>query len=121
MTKNNLQLVVALVLIALLLALVNPFHVWAMPSMFLVGFLSIIAVLFCVFVGFILSESASDEREESQRNLSGRAGFLSGASILTLALLYQGLTHMVDPWIPGALAFMIAAKVSARLYAERYR
>ncbi len=121
MTKNNVQLLIAVVLIALLIALINPLHVLAMPSMFLVGTLSIIAVLFCIFVAFILSEEAKDEREESHRTLSGRAGFLSGASVLTLALLYQGLTNMIDPWIPAALALMIAAKVLARWYAEQYR
>ena len=111
----------AAVLIALLIALINPLQMIAMPGMVQIGVLSLVVVLFLIWASFFLSEHAEDEREELHRTLSGRFGFLAGAGVLTLALIVQGLAHDIDPWIPSALALMIAAKVLARFVAERYR
>jgi hypothetical protein len=41
---------------------------------------------------------------------------------LTAGLLAQGFfEHHVDPWLAGALAVMVIAKVAARLYDEAFR
>ncbi len=124
MNKDTLLLLlerlVAIVLIIMLILLANPFMFW-MPSMMLLAALTVIAVLFCVWAGFVLTERASDEREEAHRSLASRAGFFAGAALLTIALLIQGLAHHIDPWIPAALALMVAAKVLTRIYASRFK
>lgn len=110
----------AIVLIVMLVLLVNPFPLW-MPAMSLVVSLAVVAALFCVWAGFVLHEKATDEREDIHRSVAARIAFMSGAAVLTLALLFQGLMGHIDPWIPSALAVMIATKVLARIYTDHYR
>ena len=117
---KTLERIVALVLIILLVLIGNPFMFW-MPSMMLISVLVVIAVLVFVWAGFILQETAHDEREEWHRTHAGRAAYLSAAVVLTIALLYQGITHTIDFWIPLTLAVMIIAKLGARFYADLYR
>ena len=92
-----------------------------MPSMLLMTMLVIIAALVFAWAAFIFSENASDEREEWHRTHAGRAAYLSAAVILTVALVYQGITHTIDFWIPITLAVMVIAKLFTRFYADKYR
>ena len=106
------------VLALVLFTLVDPFMYW-MPSVVQMAALTVAAALLAVFAGFVMREKAGDERETVLRMHAGRAAFLSGVAVLTIALLVQGFTHTIDPWVPLALAIMIGAKLVARLYAER--
>jgi len=77
------------------------------------------AALLAVFAGAVIAEKGGDEREVQHRMHAGRAAFLSGIALLTLALLYQGFTHAIDPWVPLTLFVMVLAKLSARWYSDR--
>lgn len=79
------------------------------------------AVLACVWAGFVMYEETNDEREILHKMHAGRIAYLSGIAILTLALIFQGLAHNIDPWISTALAVMVISKLIARLYSEHYR
>lgn len=121
--NNSVQLlerVVAIILIVLLVLIGNPFMFW-MPSMVLITVLVIITALVFVWTGFVLTEKAHDEREVAHRTHAGRAAYLGAAAMLTIALVYQGLTHTIDIWIPATLAVMILAKLFTRFYSEKYR
>jgi hypothetical protein len=115
-----LERIVAIVLIILLVLIGNPFMFW-MPSMMLTVALVVITSLIFVWAGFILTEKARDEREESHRTHAGRAAYLGAAAMLTVALVYQGLTDAIDIWIPATLAVMIVAKLFTRLFSDTYR
>jgi hypothetical protein len=112
-----LEIILAVILIALLFYIGNPFTLW-MPSMVLISGLVVVAALMFVWGGVIVSENAEDEREESNRSMAGRAAYLSAAAVLTIALVFQGFTHTIDFWIPLTLAVMIIAKIIARWYVE---
>lgn len=114
----KLEYLVAFVLVALLVLLGNPFMFW-MPSMLATAVLLSTAVLALIYAGFVLKETSRDEREMLHRMFAGRAAYLTGISVLTLALLYEGLTRGIDPWIPATLACMVIAKVVAHAFAER--
>ncbi len=118
--KPLLERLIAIILIILLVLIGNPFTFW-MPSMMLVTVLVVIAALVFAWAGFILTETASDEREEWHRTHAGRAAYLSAAAVLTIALIYQGFTHKIDFWIPLTLAVMVVSKLFARFYADTYR
>jgi hypothetical protein len=115
-----LERIVAVVLIILLVLIGNPFMLW-MPSMIVVSVLVVITALIFVWAGFILTEKAHDEREELHRTHAGRSAYLSAAAVLTVALVYQGLTETIDFWIPLTLAVMILAKLFTRLFVDTYR
>ena len=119
MKNNILSIVVALVLCGLLLMLTDPLMLW-MPPMVVMFVILAIAVVMSFWVGFVLKEKARDERELVLRMNAGRIAYLSGVTVLTVALIVQVLTvHQTDPWIAIALAVMVITKILARLYAEK--
>ena len=117
--KSNvlIQLAILVLLAIVLFTLVDPFMYW-MPSMVQTSALTIAAALLIALAGFVIAEKGGDEREVQHRMHAGRAAFLSGIAVLTLALLYQGFTHAIDLWVPLALFAMVFAKVIARWYSE---
>jgi len=108
---------VALVLVALLVLLTDPFMYW-MPAPAQMLVLLGATVLAAFWAGFVMQERASDEREAVHTMYAGRVAYLSGIATLTLALIVQGLNHALDPWIPLALGVMVVSKLAARLYVE---
>lgn len=120
MRNTTLQLVSASALVVIGFFLVNPLHVW-MPSMAHELMLMGAAVVFGVLTIFIFSEGRGDERDEAHRALAGRAAFLSGGTVLLIAIIAEGLHGTPDPWLVYALLAMVAAKVGARIYADSYR
>lgn len=78
-----------------------------------------VTVLLLVWAGLVVSESAHDEREIVIASRSGRVAYMAGLLVLVVALVVQGWLHMIDPWVPIALAVMVSAKLLARLYLDR--
>ncbi len=119
--QNKLSFIgTAVVLLILLVLLTDPFMLW-MPMGAQLAVLLGAAVFACVWAGFVLYERANDEREALHTMHAGRTAYLSGIAVLTLALVFQGLAHAIDPWISAALAVMVISKLAARLYSEQYR
>jgi hypothetical protein len=117
--KNNLiDILLATLLVILLVLLTDPFMLF-MPSMMAMTVLFIVVVFLGVWIGFVVKEKASDEREALHRMHSGRIAYLSGLTLLTIALIVQGFAHHVDPWVAGALGVMVVSKLIARLYFEQ--
>lgn len=115
--NTYLPFAIIILLSLVLFTLVDPFMYW-MPSITQMIALTIAAALLILFAAFVVRERAGDERDTQLRMHAGRAAFLMGIAILTIALVHQGFAHAIDPWIPFALSGMIAAKLAARLYAE---
>lgn len=116
--NTSLPYVILLVLAVLLFTLVDPFMYW-MPGVTQMIALTLAAGLLALFVGVVLREGSGDEREMQHRMYAGRAGYLSGIAVLTLALVLQGLTHSIDFWVPLTLVVMVVAKLAARHYSDR--
>ncbi len=117
--KNYIQIITAGIIVVLLLALADLLPFW-MPNMAQMFALTIASVLLLVWAGFVMYEKGGDERELVHRMNAGRVAYLSGLGVLTLALIVQGLSHAIDPWILGALGAMVVTKLIARTYAEKY-
>lgn len=118
--KNNFnkEISVSVVLVALLLFILDPFDM-VMPSMAQMTALVLAVAAFGIFASFILRESAGDEREGAHRMFAGRVAFLSGASVLILGIVVQGVFDKIDTWLVAALVVMVLGKVAARLYSEK--
>lgn len=117
---NTVHIALALILVVLLFALTDPFMYW-MPEAGAMLALVIAAALALVFAGFVMQENGGDERDVAHRSFAGRVAYLLGLGALTIALLVQGFSHALDPWIPLTLGLMIVSKIAARVYADRYR
>jgi hypothetical protein len=116
--KNNLiQIGIPILTVVSLLLLTDPF-MYLMPPMGVMIALVSATVLLVVWSGFVMFESAVDEREALHRMYAGRAAYLAGIAILTAALLFQGLTDSIDPWLAASLGVMVLVKMGARLFYE---
>jgi putative flippase GtrA len=120
MANKLFHITTAIILVVLLVLLSDPFMLW-MPEQAQMAALLGAAILACLWAGFVMYENAADEREVLHKMHAGRIAYLSGIAILTLALIFQGLAHEIDPWVSAALAAMVISKLVARLYLERYR
>lgn len=116
--SNTLSFLIVGLMAILLFTLTDPFMYW-MPDATQMIALTIATALVCIWAGFVIREGSGDEREVLHRMYAGRAAYLSGIAILTIALFIQGLQHAIDPWIPVTLGVMVLAKLFARLYTER--
>lgn len=116
--KNNLfHILTAVALVVLLFLQTDPLMYW-MPSMAVMPALLVATLLACVWAGFVMNETATDEREAMHRMNAGRIAYLAGIAVLTVALFWQGMHHASDPWIAIALATMVIVKLGARLFYE---
>jgi hypothetical protein len=119
--KNNIvHICLALVFLALLVLLSDPFMLW-MPAEAQMAVLLGATVLACVWVGFVMFEKTDDEREAIHRMHAGRIAYLSGVAVLTVGLLFQGLAHSIDPWLTLALGAMVSMKLVSRIYSQHYQ
>ncbi len=88
MKNNTIQTITAVVFVALLCLLSDPFMLFMPPMAGMVLLLCAVIAL-CVWSGLVLNEQANDEREVMHRMLAGRVAYLSALAILTVALLVQ--------------------------------
>ena len=114
MLKENIT---ACILVALVIGLANPFHLW-MPSMAHFVMLAGAFAAFAAYAVFILREKALDERDDAHRMIAGRSAFLAGAGVLLLGIFVQSGHHEIDLWLVYSLAAMIFAKFTARWYSD---
>jgi len=76
-------------------------------------------IILVIFVSIVLvKDKSADEREEHHHYVANQAAFIAGITVLTSAIVYQAITHMVDPWIILALIVMILTKLFVRKYKE---
>lgn len=120
MANKLFHILTAIIFVGLLVLLSDPFMLWMPPQAQMLALLAV-AVLACVWAGFVMYERAHDEREVVHKMHAGRVAYLSGVAVLTLALVVQGLAHAIDPWVSAALAVMVVSKLVSRLYTEYYQ
>ena len=117
--KNKLfQSSLVLTLVVLLVLLCDPFMLWMPP---VTGMLVLLVATLgvCVWAGFVMMEKVVDERDVVHRMHASRISYLLGLAVLTLALLFQGFAHKIDPWVVLAIGVMVVTKFISRLYFEK--
>jgi hypothetical protein len=106
-------------IIGFFLLVLGDFVPFWMPMMGEMVALTVVTVLLLIWAGLVVAEVAADEREVHVTMLSGRLAYVAGLLTLATALVVQGLSHTIDPWIPVTLAVMVGAKLLGRLYFDR--
>jgi hypothetical protein len=118
MQSTHSHALLTLAVVVLLGLLTDPFMV-LMSQMQLYLVLVLVTTLLIVWVGLILREESTDEREVANRAFAARWGYVSGITILTTGLLYEGsVLHEINWWILFALIAKILSKFLARIYIE---
>lgn len=113
--KNARELILPSILLILLGVLVDPTDS-RMPEPIEMGALTVLVVLFSLYVVLIWRERAADEREDLHKHIAARFAYLAGTIVLVAALIVQGLSHTIDVWIAIALGVMVVAKALGRIY-----
>ena len=108
---------IAILVSFFLLTLADLIPFW-MPMMGEMVVLLIVTILLLLWMSFVVTEKAVDEREVQLKTQSGRVAYLAGIAVLMIGLIVQGFVHAIDPWIPIALMVMVLAKFFTRLYLE---
>lgn len=118
--KNNFltEMIISVVLIGLLILLLNPFD-FLMTTPVQTMTIAAVLIIFISFCVFVWREKSRDEREQLHKQIASRFAYLSGASILIMAIVIQSLSHTLDPWIVIGLIVMILAKIVGALYANK--
>ncbi len=117
---SALEILATTVLIALVILLLNPGHLW-MPLQVHVSALACVAVALFVFALMVWREQAMDEREVAHRNFAGRIAYLSGVVIAVVGIMVQSMRHAVDIWLVITLLCMVIAKFLAFYYSRAKR
>lgn len=112
-----IEIIVALLLVGLLILFLSPIDL-LMPMTTGTMSILLVAVLFLVFSSLVFREKSRDERENFLKMNAGRLSFLSGSVIAVIGILYQSLTHNIDPWLVYTLIGMILTKTTTRLYSS---
>ncbi|HUZ92493.1 MAG TPA: hypothetical protein VNG29_00650 [Candidatus Paceibacterota bacterium] len=116
--KNFLgEFTVAVVLLALLFVVLNPWGVF-MPTYLVMTILAAMAALFGVFAIFIWRENPADERERLHNLSADQMAFLAGSGFLLLGIVVGEFARQSDPWLILALDVMIIAKIAGLMYAK---
>jgi heme/copper-type cytochrome/quinol oxidase subunit 2 len=109
------DIVPGLVLVALLLALLDPLDAF-MPPMVAMTIIVLLVVFFSVFIIFMWREQPRDEREHLHALAAGKIAYMVGGGILVIAIALEAYRHTLDPWLVYALSGMIAAKIATTMY-----
>lgn len=120
--KNRIfnEITFSLVLIVLAILFLDPFMLWmsdALAYMLIAG----VILVFAIFAGLIWRERPEDERDEYHRMLAGRVGYLFGAGVLVLGIVWQTLFSHPNPWLIAALVGMVLGKLIGLHYARTRR
>lgn len=107
--KISLPFFSSIILILLGVILADPFDI-TMNNMTLLVISGLLLASFGVFAGLLWHEKAADEREGQIIDRGGRFSYLTGLSVLIIALVAQSFNHSVDIWIVAAVVTMILSK-----------
>ena len=110
--------IIEVLLLAIVAALAfGFFNPYFMPMGMVAFALCILVALFAAFAALMWREKGADEREEQIIHKADRIGFLAGASVLIVSVVYDTVTtHHINEWVIGALFAMLFFKVASSIY-----
>ena len=117
MKNNFIDIFLSGLIFILAVLILNPLHFW-MPTALLICLLAVLFVIFCIYAVYLFREKPSDEREELHSAMSGKIAFLSGASVLIIAISAQIYNDMLDSWLIITLLSMVIVKMASRIWYE---
>lgn len=116
MNKQYMQeMIIAVILLLVSLAFVNPFQLW-MPNTMTMMLLLVLLILVGLFAGFVWRERGGDEREKIHRTRADRLGFLFGLLVVVAGIAVTALQHETNTWLVIVLIVMVLTKVISLIH-----
>lgn len=118
----SIEVVLAILLIALLIIFTDPFApymekmVKGTGGMYTPSF--VLLILYLLFITYIWKEKPRDERETHHSLTAGRFAYSIGVGVAVIGIITQTFHHTVDPWLIYVTASMVLAKLTSRIYYE---
>ncbi len=114
--KNILVSIISIIVIgALLCILLDTLRTQMNHMMYMTfQFTSLAGIL--ALVGLFVFEENGDERIELHKKIASRFGYIAGLLTASIGLVFQSISHSIDPWLLGVVIIMITAKLLGRLY-----
>lgn len=82
---------------------------------------SILLGLYVVGMSMVGEGKTEDERAIAHRYLANRAGLIAGTIVLSIGVLYQLFSHVLDPWLLAGLIAINLVKIITLIYANYKR
>ncbi len=80
---------------------------------------SALLAVYVVAMSVVGEGKTADEREQSHRYISNRAGLIAGTIILSLGIIYQMFfSHRLDYWLLGGLIVINLTKIVSLIYLD---
>jgi apolipoprotein N-acyltransferase len=114
------EITLSIILIILTILFLDPFMV-LMPSSLIYMLVGGMAIIFSVFAGLVWRERAEDERDELHNMFAGRTGYVMGAGVLVVGIIWQTIFAHPDPWLMTALIGLVLGKLTGLYYARRWQ
>lgn len=111
------QVFLVTTLVVLLGLLLDPYHVNEHDNVYISVVIASVVVFF-MLVLLVWKEDPEDEREYHHRFFAARVSYITDSSLLMIALTFEGMQGLVDPWIPGVLVVMFLSKMLTRAYLD---
>ena len=118
MTKRNflrtpvIESLSGILVLVSLVALINPFNL-LMSFGVEMGLVTALALGVVAFGVYVWREQPADEREAQHGTIAARIAYFSGVMVLLVGIAVQCFGPHIDPWLPGALATMVLAKMAS--------
>jgi hypothetical protein len=106
-----------LLMLVLLFLFLNPLA-WPISTDLFNMFAVALLVVFFLFAFLICHRKSNDERDEYVLLLGERFGFITGCSILLIALIIQARAGELDDWLVLTFIIMVIAKIIGMIYAK---
>jgi len=88
------------------------------PQRFDMAMIITLSVTVILYLALFWKEKALDERETVHKSIAGRVAYVVGVLVLSTGIIYQSLSHNVDPWLMYTLIGMVLGKVLGHAFLE---
>jgi peptidoglycan/LPS O-acetylase OafA/YrhL len=67
-------------------------------------------------LALFLLEEKGDERTIVHQKIASRMAYFFGLTVSSVAIIYQSIHHVIDPWILVIIGCMLLGKIIGRMY-----
>ena len=116
-----MKIIIYYLLLLIFIALLSGFIIKGHPgdmSMQQMLSVSVLLGLYVVAMSFVGEGKTIDEREVAHRYFGSRTALIGGTIVLSVGVLYQLFSHMIDYWLLAGLITINMLKIVSLIYSN---